>query len=913
MIIDRLKQSRFRKVFRCLALSNPWRVLPTALKIRLIACSPLIDPDWVGQVTGFQGGRRELAKALVSDSLSVASPLLGLDWYRSRYGLDATAGEALLHYWFVGDYIGLRPHPWFDPVAARLSNARRRPTLKAVLAQYLSNWREFNAPHALFDQVFYLTHNDDVREGGFNPLIHFVLYGEQEGRRPNEYFDPAWYRSANPDVASSGMAPSLHFGLYGAAEGRSPGPDFDSFGYVVALGRSSLGGWDPLSHYLVIGRPGGIRHLKRDLSVGRLTGPVDGVVKRRPHAPVDVIVPVYRGLEETRTCIESVLDSLPQNMLRLHIYNDASPEPEITEFLRALVVENDRLIYVENDENLGFVKTVNKAMKSALLFPDFDSVILLNSDTEVSGDWVARLRGHVDANSDVATVTAMSNNATICSYPQLGANVVPEGETAGSIDSLAAVTNAGLSVELPTGVGFCMLITAEALRKVGLFDEEAFGKGYGEEVDFCQRAMRNGMKNLLALDVYVKHAGEVSFTTSSKPSKLIGEEIIRERYPEYAGDVTNFVRGDPGLHGRIRLTFARWRALAIDVRVLFTHALGGGTERHVQDVARATPCGSRTIVIRPVQGYAQRMRVECPHVADGFAVEVDVENAHELSGLLLAMGAGRIQIHHVLGFNEVLRKAIAISGLPFDFVAHDYFVVCPQVTLTDASGNYCGEPALKGCDECISMRPSHGSSDIRNWRIHNEWLVLGASALAAPSEDCASRMQRYFRRAFQVAPHEDLMSLSTFDVPAASRTKRRVVLFGALAPHKGRRLVLALAEEVLKRSLPLEIHLIGDPQGEVPRRLSPVFSSSGRYDDSKLDDLVVEAQPDIILFASQAPETYSYTLTTALRSGVPIVATHLGAFIERLAGNDLHRTFPPTISAGSLADLLLSIPRVQRS
>jgi glycosyltransferase involved in cell wall biosynthesis len=211
------------------------------------------------------------------------------------------------------------------------------------------------------------------------------------------------------------------------------------------------------------------------------------------------------------------------------------------------------------------------------------------------------------------------------------------------------------------------------------------------------------------------------------------------------------------------------------------------------------------------------------------------------------------------------------------------------------------------------MRPSHGSSDIRNWRIHNEWLVLGASALAAPSEDCASRMQRYFRRAFQVAPHEDLMSLSTFDVPAGSRTKRRVVLFGALAPHKGRRLVLALAEEVLKRSLPLEIHLIGDPQGEVPRKLSPVFSSSGRYDDSKLDDLVVEAQPDIILFASQAPETYSYTLTTALRSGVPIVATHLGAFIERLAGNDLHRTFPPTISAGSLADLLLSIPRVQRS
>lgn len=909
MIIDRLKRSRFRSMLKSLALSNPWRVLPNALKVRLIAFCPLLDPEWVGEVAGFRGGRRELAEALVGNTLSLASPLLSLDWYRSRYGLDASAGEALLHYWFLGDYIGLKPHPWFDPVAARLSKTGRRLTLKAVLAQYLCDWTIFNAPHALFDQAFYLADNDDVRKGGFNPLIHFVLYGEREGRRPNEYFDPAWYRSANPDVASSGMAPSLHFSLYGAAEGRSPGPDFDSFGYVISLGRSSLGGWDPLSHYLVVGRAAGIRHLKRDLSVSRLTGRADGAVSRSPHAPIDVIVPIYRGLEETRACVQSVLESLPQNRLRLHLYNDASPEPEITEFLRALVAEDDRLIYVENEENLGFVRTVNKAMKSALLFPGFDSVILLNSDTEVSGDWVARLRAHVDANSNVATVTAMSNNATICSYPQLGANAIPEGETVGSIDSLAAATNRGLSVELPTGVGFCMLITAEALREIGLFDEEAFGKGYGEEVDFCQRAMRGGMKNLLALDVYVKHAGEVSFTTSSKPSKLIGEEIIRGRYPEYAGDVTNFVRGDPGLHARIRLTFARWRSLAMDVRVLFTHALGGGTERHVQDLAQKTRLGSRTIVIRPVQGYAQRLRIECADPMDGFAAEVDVESAHDLSQLLLTMGTGRIQIHHVLGFSEVLRKAIAISGLPFDFVAHDYFAICPQVTLTDASGNYCGEPALASCDECISARPSHGSSDIRNWRIRNEWLVLGANALSAPSEDCASRIQRYFRRLPQVVPHEDMKALGTFDVPAGGRAKRRVVLLGALAPHKGRKLVLALAEEVLRRSLPLEIHLIGDSQGEVPKRLSSVFSSSGRYEESKLDDLVIEARPDIILFASQAPETYSYTLTTALRSGVPIVATHLGAFIERLAGNGLHRTVSPTISAGSLADLLVSIPR----
>ena len=32
------------------------------------------------------------------------------------------------------------------------------------------------------------------------------------------------------------------------------------------------------------------------------------------------------------------------------------------------------------------------------------------------------------------------------------------------------------------------------------------------------------------------------------------------------------------------------------------------------------------------------------------------------------------------------------------------------------------------------------------------------------------------------------------------------------------------------------------------------------------------------------PETYSYTLTTAIDSGLPIVATEIGALPERLTG-----------------------------
>ena len=95
-------------------------------------------------------------------------------------------------------------------------------------------------------------------------------------------------------------------------------------------------------------------------------------------ATVDVIVPVYRGLEETRTCIESVLQTARFNQFRLHIYNDESPEPAITEYLRGIEVAELTVTYVENEANLGFVGTVNRAMRAIIQRPDFDSVILLN-------------------------------------------------------------------------------------------------------------------------------------------------------------------------------------------------------------------------------------------------------------------------------------------------------------------------------------------------------------------------------------------------------------------------------------------------------------------------------------------------------------------------------------------------------
>lgn len=187
-------------------------------------------------------------------------------------------------------------------------------------------------------------------------------------------------------------------------------------------------------------------------------------------------------------------------------------------------------------------------------------VVLLNSDTEVPDGWLDRLVTQAYQSSAIGTVTPFSNNATICSYPKLpGEARLPDGETLDTLDLLIQEVNRGRYTDLPTAVGFCMYIKRGCLNGVGLFDVETFGRGYGEENDFCLRASLQGWRHILAADLFVFHAGEVSFGTGSSPAKQHAAGIIRERYPDYEANVADFVRRDPARPWRLALTVARLR------------------------------------------------------------------------------------------------------------------------------------------------------------------------------------------------------------------------------------------------------------------------------------------------------------------------------------------------------------------
>jgi hypothetical protein len=69
---------------------------------------------------------------------------------------------------------------------------------------------------------------------GFNPVLHWLVSGWQQGKNPHPLFDTAWYLGEHPELVAAGANPFLHYLSEGAAAGWDPNPLFNTDAYVEA-------------------------------------------------------------------------------------------------------------------------------------------------------------------------------------------------------------------------------------------------------------------------------------------------------------------------------------------------------------------------------------------------------------------------------------------------------------------------------------------------------------------------------------------------------------------------------------------------------------------------------------------------------------------------------------------------------
>jgi GT2 family glycosyltransferase len=301
-----------------------------------------------------------------------------------------------------------------------------------------------------------------------------------------------------------------------------------------------------------------------------------------------VCIPVYGGHGHFVSCLRSVLAHTATDV-RVLICDDASPDARSEDFVRELAEADasaHEVIFVRRTRNVGFPANVNGAF--AATAPA--DVVVLNSDCVVADGWLDGLRDAAYCDSRVATATALTNHGSLVSVPEREpTRRLPANWT---LDEAAAAVRARslrLRPRLPTAIGHCMFICRTALELVGDFDL-AFSPGYGEEVDFSQRALHRGLCHVLADDVLVLHHGGGSFSPNGQRDAVADahEQIIRARYPYYHGAIRALDGEVLGPLGRA-LSAARRALKGLSV-VIDARTLAGpmtGTQLHVVELIAA--------------------------------------------------------------------------------------------------------------------------------------------------------------------------------------------------------------------------------------------------------------------------------------------------------------------------------------
>lgn len=266
--------------------------------------------------------------------------------------------------------------------------------------------------------------------------------------------------------------------------------------------------------------------------------------------PVDIIVPFYKNANLVSTLFASLRQAPVRGELsRLHssliVINDSPDDAELNECLRreaAAIGEVLPCELLENEQNAGFVRSVNRALE--LTVDREHDAIILNSDTFVYPGALLEICEVAHLDPMIGFVSPRSNNATICSLPhQEQYRKLPPEESHAVFSELSKYLPRFHFV--PVAVGFCLFIRWEVLMEFGLLDE-SYGAGYNEENDLMMRANRCGYRAALANRAWVYHIGEASFSISEVPKQLQEEKnaaLLDERYPECRPSVQRYFNG----------------------------------------------------------------------------------------------------------------------------------------------------------------------------------------------------------------------------------------------------------------------------------------------------------------------------------------------------------------------------------
>ena len=623
---------------------------------------------------------------------------------------------------------------------------------------------------------------------------------------------------------------------------------------------------------------------------------------------IDIIVPIYNAYEFTEECIKSVIKHTDLNTHTLVLINDKSPDEKVYPMLLKYKDENTdkKIVVLDNEQNMGFVKTVNRGMQYSE-----NDVILLNSDTEVTKNWIEKIQKCAYSNQYIATVTPLTNNGTICSVPNFGIdNELPKNMSLSEYADMIEKISANRYPQLTTGNGFCMYIKRDVINELGLFDDVTFEKGYGEENDFCYRALDHGYTNVLCDNTFVYHKGTQSFkkeNLTASRAALIDEhmKLLRKKHPIYVQKTDNFIANNPirDIQENVDLNikiYNKKRILYLVNEWEENMVMTGGTSLHIKDIILSNNKNNiASFVLAPDKYDLTRFKLYL--YTDEYAREIsnyktDVNDYGQIKYtnnvykemLENIFDSFKIDILHVNHFLLQTFDSIDVAkerNIHSIVTLHDLYMICPSINKVYREV-YCDYDKEKDCSKCLNIRYGVNSNILTNWQKTCYQVLKRFDKRIVPSKNTQELFKNVYKDLkFEVVEH----GVDVIEVNSRNEKARRdcfnVAFVGAMAIHKGGNILKELIKT--NNTTNIKIHLFG--KSEIPElaKNTKNYTNHGPYKRGDLPQLLVDNKIDLVCIFATWPETYSYTLTECYMAHTPVLTFDIGAVGDRVKIDNL--------------------------
>lgn len=464
---------------------------------------------------------------------------------------------------------------------------------------------------------------------------------------------------------------------------------------------------------------------------------------------VDIIIPIYNAYEDLVKCIASIWRYTDLEENRLILVNDKSTDTRISPYLEG--ISGGNIIIYNNEKNEGFSASVNMGMQCS----DRNDIVLLNSDTIVTKNWLKKIVACAYSDSGIATVTPLSNSATIASIPIIGQdNPIPYNVNIDQYADIVEMCSFKDYPQIAVAVGFCMYIKRKVIEEIGFFDAKTFGHGYGEENDFCCRAEMMGYKHVLCDDTFIYHKGTASFVGEQK--KALVEEHVKILEQRYAKSMRNnhifcmskpfqYIRDNIGIY--VQLFNEKNNILYVlhdDFRQDSSNSIGG-TQLHVKDLCSHLRDKYNIYVLAKNE---KKYHLSCYVNSEMYMFEFEDKNINSyqtfrderqgdlLENILNAFRIDLIHVHHVSKISLEIYYIAKKLSIPIMTTVHDFYMLCPTYFLYNIHGENCRGHEDSLCQECLEQKAGICSTNmnyISKWRYEMRKGLENNNIIVFPS------------------------------------------------------------------------------------------------------------------------------------------------------------------------------------